>query len=175
MEILKCSENDETYEKVCDFIKSQFETTYGAKITNFSKNYIYIKEKENIVSTIGFRIGEEDSIFSQIYFDNPIEENISSLISKKIHNEEIVEFVNLVSIQNFYSLHIMKYALDYFKDKYIIFTATEKLINISTRYGLKLIQIKHAVKISEDWGTYYSTNPKICLIVPRPQITFKLF
>ncbi len=169
MKIFKCNEADRDYKSVCEFVQNEFLKKYNAKITSFAKNFFYIKEREQIIATVGVRLGSNEVLFSQIYFEHPIENVISNLTKKMILKKDIIEFSNLTSVKNYYSVYVMKKALENFQEKYILFTGTEQLINVFTKKGYSIIKIKKSEKFNEDWGTYYSFNPYVCLLNPKKQ------
>ncbi|KGJ93986.1 thermostable hemolysin [Colwellia psychrerythraea] len=151
------------------FIKQGFAKTYDAKIS-ISTPYLLALSNGSFKAALGIRTGRDD-LFLEQYLSGPIEQQ-AIFIDNKIERQEIVEFSHLFSNAKRFTIPLfMVTAVSLFcrNHKYLVFSGTEKVIKLLDNAGVPTTFIGNAdhTKIStstDDWGNYYSTNPKIMAV-----------
>jgi len=151
------------------FIKQGFAKTYDAKIS-ISTPYLLALSNGNFKAALGIRCGRED-LFVEQYLSGRIEQQ-AVFMNNKVKRENIVEFSHLFSNAKRFTIPLfMVTAVSLFclNHKYLVFSGTEKVIKLLNNAGVPSTFIGNAdhTKIqpsTDNWGSYYSTNPKIMAV-----------
>lgn len=152
--------------EVQEFIKSGFLKAYNASI-EVTTPWVLAINNGQYKAALGIRPAV-DTLFLEQYTSRPIEQMLS------IHNEiasrtEIAEISNLYSNANkftiplFLTTAVSLYCNQY---KYMVFSATEHVLALISKTGISHTVLGKAdesrlINSADNWGTYYSTNPKV--------------
>jgi len=151
------------------FIKQGFYKTYNAKVS-ITTPYLLALSNGNYKAALGIRSGY-NHLFLEQYLATPIEQQ-AVFIDNKIERNDIVELSHLFSNAKRFTIPLFMVtavSLSCLNYKYLVFSGTEKVINLIANAGVKSSFIGNAdhekIQLStDDWGSYYSTNPKIIAI-----------
>lgn len=168
-DIQLASVNSQHRNEIEVFIKQGFAKTYDAKIS-ITTPYLLALSNGNFKAALGIRSGREE-LFLEQYLSGTVEQQ-GIFIDNKIKREEIVEFSHLFSNAKRFTIPLfMVTAVSLFcrNYKYLVFSGTEKVINLLDHAGVPSTFIGNAEhsKIptsTDDWGSYYCTNPKIMAV-----------
>jgi len=151
------------------FIRKGFYNTYQAKVS-ISTPHLLALSNGNYKAALGIRNGHDD-LFIEQYLSTPIEQQ-SIFGLNKVKREDIVELSHLFSnakrftIPLFMVTAVSLFCLNY---KYLVFSGTQQVIDLITHSGVPTTFISNAEQhkiqnSTDDWGSYYSTNPKIIAV-----------
>ena len=165
-EIQLASLDSEHRDEIETFIKQGFLTAYNAKVS-ITTPHLLALTNGNYKAALGIRRGH-DNLFLEQYISGSIDQQ-PVFMDNHIKRQEIVEISHLFSNAKRFTIPLfMVTAVSLFchEYKYLVFSGTEKVINIIGKSGVPydVIGIAEQNKIktsADDWGTYYSTNPKI--------------
>jgi len=151
------------------FIKQGFAKAYDAKIS-ISTPYLLALSNGNFKAALGIRCGRED-LFLEQYFTETIEQQ-AFFKDNNVKREDIVEFSHLFSNAKRFTIPLfMVTAVALFcrNHKYLVFSGNEKVVKLLDNAGVSTTFIGHAdpKKIqtsTDDWGSYYSSKPKIMAV-----------
>jgi hypothetical protein len=160
------------------YIKNQYQIIFGATIKTFPSILIALVENHNIKAACGMRT-DLDGYFSQIYCDAPLKKIILNQEQAEV-DAKIFEIVNLVTSSPIASIKLIKAINKFLHDRkvdYVVFAASQSLRFFLQAMGLQLHTIcsadKTRIASSQDWGTYYETNPLVCY-TEVPTFSFSL-
>ena len=151
------------------FIKHGFYKSYQAKVS-VTMPHLLALCNGTYKAALGIRGGEEN-LFIEQYLSSAIE--LQPLFLKhKIDRKDIVEIGHLYSNTQRFTLPlfmITAVSLFYRNYKYMVFSGTEKVIDLIVKSGLKSSHLcdAHLSKIQTDtdeWGSYYDTKPKVIAV-----------
>ncbi len=151
------------------FIKQGFAKTYDAKIS-ISTPYLLALSNGSFKAALGLRSGR-DELFIEQYLSRAIEKE-PFFMNNNVNRETIVEFSHLFSNAKRFTIPLFMVtavALFYLDYKYVVFSGTEKVVQLLDNAGVKTTFISEAdqtkiQKSTDEWGSYYSTNPKIIAV-----------
>lgn len=155
------------------FIKDKFKRQYNADI-NITYPYVAsIQDHTGVLCAAGFRFAKNEKLFLEQYFDKPVEDIIG------VERFKIVEIGNL-AVDDFTKLfkflaEVSEYLIDS-NIETVCITATEKLARILQRRDIQGYILTEAnpsdlQESNENWGEYYSTNPKVYTFNLKENIT----
>jgi len=151
------------------FIKQGFVKAYGAHVSITTPHLLALSDG-NYKAAIGIRSGH-DKLFLEQYLSKAIEQQ-TIFIENKIQRHDIVELSHLFSNAKRFTIPLFMVtavSLFFLNYKYLVFSGTEKVIKLITKSGVNTTYIgdaqQHKIKDStDDWGSYYHTNPKIIVV-----------
>lgn len=163
------AKNDQGRGDVEGFIEQGFLRSYNAKIS-ISMPWILAISNGSFKAALGIRSAKE-TLFIEQYTDKPIEQ-ILEVLAPKVHRSEIAEVGHLYSNSKKFTLPLfLTTAVSLFCNhyQYMVFAATEHVLDLIDRTGITHTMITHAdpSKLSQsanNWGAYYQTNPKVVAI-----------
>lgn len=150
------------------FIKSVFSDAYQADI---SVHYPYLISVSNqdgaILAAAGFRYADKEPLFLEQYTAVPIEQVLSENYVQEIKRREIAEIGSLASTGSGAAVFLFAALASYLDFKqvlYTVVTGTRDLHRHLKMLGLQPQKICEAgqqqlLTTSDDWGSYYRTNP----------------
>lgn len=152
-----------------DFIKQGFKKSYSANIDITMPQILTIKNG-NFKAALGIR-SAQSPLFIEQYLKTPIEQNIP-FSGQQVTRDEIVEIGNLYSNANRFTVPLFlvtAVSLFYKNYQYLAFAGTSKVLTILSKAGIEFSYLCEAKKSalipsSDDWGSYYDTNPKVVVI-----------
>lgn len=152
------------------FIKQVFRQTYAATIEVHYPQLISISNHEGtILAAAGFRYAQEEPLFLEQYTLQPIEQALTNLYRKPIARHEVVEIGSLASAGSGASIFLfaaLASYLDFKQIRYTVVTGTSDLYRHLKSLGLQPhilceAQQNYLQFYKDDWGSYYTTQPKV--------------
>lgn len=152
------------YLRVQRFIKDIYKHSYDADIAvNYPTLMSVRNEEGEILSAVGFRCANDNSLFLEQYTNEPVEKKLSC------SRHEVVEIGNLASAGKGASIFLFAALASYLDNKGVRFaaiTGTGFLHRYFKRIGLNPYKICDAdvsavAHDGQDWGTYYDTRPRV--------------
>lgn len=158
--------------QVIEYVKQTFRRVYAAEPNSFMPHFIRVSDHQrNYKAIIGYRDAEHQQLFLETYFNEPIENVLSSHIGEPVTRASIVEVGNLAEakagdarlaiIAATAFLHTAGY-------RWVVFTGVSRLRNAFRRLGLEPQELVEAddSRLSEEerkaWGSFYSERPVVC-------------
>ncbi|MBA6232140.1 MULTISPECIES: thermostable hemolysin [unclassified Colwellia] len=151
------------------FIKQGFFKSYQAKVS-VTMPHLLALCNGTYKAALGIRSGRDD-LFIEQYLLGPVEQQ-PVFVQNNIHRKDIVEIGHLFSNNQRFTLPlfmITAVSLFYMNYKYMVFSGTEKVVNIMAKSGVHCTHLcdAHENKIqtsTDHWGSYYATNPKVIAV-----------
>lgn len=157
------------------FIKSVFNCRYGASVGYFSETLIGCKDANgNWVAAMGFSPLHHRGAYLEQYLSSPVEQVVSQKCgdsgqSLRVPRWEVVEVGNLAALYPGSARFLVRKMTEYlFKRhfRWVVFTATNELLNAFRRLGYAPVELAEARREKlpmrgENWGTYYETHPRV--------------
>lgn len=167
MEVISIS--DINRQNVELFIKKGFSKAYKANIS-VNAPWILAINNGQFKAALGIRSAVQP-LFIEQYLESPIEKYFSKLVDN-ISREEIAEIGNLYSNAKRFTLPLfLVTAVSLFCNnyRYMVFSGTEHVLKLIKSAGVESTFIANAdqsklTPSSDDWGTYYDTEPKVVSI-----------
>lgn len=153
------------------FVRQVFKQCYDADIRTFYPTLLAFTQHAELMGVAGFRGAAGQTLFSEQYLDQPLEELIGAHWAEPIERREIVEVGNLALASPgqarwvIAAVTLFLHAAGY---RWVLFTAVKPLINAFRRLGLDPITLAPAdpARLADDgqhWGSYYAGNPSVCV------------
>lgn len=151
------------------FIHDGFKKAYSADI-HVSMPWVIALEKSGFKAALGMRSARH-TLFIEQYLSLPIEKALVSFGQEQCR-AKIAEIGHLYSNSSNFTLSLLVVtSLLLHKQRYtsMVFTATEQLADLLTKFGLHPSFIAHAdpAKLLLSglyWGSYYDTRPKVMVL-----------
>ncbi len=151
------------------FIKQGFTKAYDAKIS-ITTPHLLALSNGNYKAALGIRSGH-DNLFLEQYLSGSIEQQ-PVFVAHNIKRQDIVEISHLFSNAKRFTIPLFMVtavSLFYLNYRYLVFSGTEKVIKLIGNAGVSNTLIGNADQnkmetSTDDWGSYYSTNPKIIAV-----------
>ncbi|MCW8995479.1 MAG: thermostable hemolysin, partial [Psychromonas sp.] len=162
---LQCAARKE----VEDFIRQGFKKAYAANI-EITMPVLLAVNNGKWKAALGIRSATE-KLFVEQYLQFPIEQH-APLAGKNIDRQQIAEIGHLYSNARKFTIPlflVMAVALFCRDFKYVVFSGTERVLNIITQTGIDTTYLTTAdpallENSGDDWGSYYETNPQVVLV-----------
>jgi hypothetical protein len=160
---------DKQRSEIEQFIKQGFFKSYQAKIS-VTMPHLFALCNGTYKAALGIRSGKHD-LFIEQYLSGTIEQQ--NLFAKNsIDRKDIVEIGHLFSNTPRFTLPlfmITAVSLFYLNYKYLVFSGTEKVVNLIAKSGVNCSHLcdAHVSKIemsTDEWGRYYDTKPKVIAV-----------
>jgi len=151
------------------FIKQGFIKSYQAKVS-VTMPHLLALCNGTYKAALGIRSGQDD-LFIEQYLSGAIEQQ-ALFIKNNIDRKDIVEIGHLFSNNQGFTLPlfmITAVSLFYLNYKYMVFSGTEKVVNLMVKSGVHCTHLSDAYQneiqtSTDDWGSYYATNPKVIAV-----------
>lgn len=157
------------------FIASGFAKAYQADVHSFMPNLLGVSRSGEWQAVLGLRSAASASahtdLFIEHYLPAPVEQLLATY-GMQAERTELIEIGHLYAInrQSLLQLFVLTaYALDQLNYRYLLCAATTQVRAILSRHGIELTELGEAKaealgKDAESWGSYYDTNPKVCVM-----------
>ncbi|MBA6328520.1 thermostable hemolysin [Colwellia sp. MB02u-6] len=171
------------------FIKQGFFKSYQAKVS-VTMPHLLALCNGTYKAALGIRSGQ-DNLFIEQYLFGAIEQQ-PVFVKNNINRKDIVEIGHLFSNNQGFTLPlfmITAVSLFYLNYKYMVFSGTEKVVDLMAKSGVHCTHLGDAYQnkiqtSTDNWGSYYATNPKVIAVslsnvialigrLPRYQAMFK--
>jgi len=155
------------------FVQQNYQKSFHINIEEIFPHFLTINKNYSncYKAVVGINDAENESLFSEYYLDNSVEQELLTLTGKKISRDYIVEVGNLATLggkefrQLIVALTAYLYTAGY---QYVIFTTFPVVSNSFRKMGLKLYQLAHAnleqlpQAHQKQWShDYYKLQPKV--------------
>jgi len=155
-------------------IRDVYFSRYGAWIREFPERLAAVYDGGGApVCAAGMREAN-GGFFSECYLDGPAERIIGQLAGEYAGRDTILEVTTLAATRAGAGFQLLDAVM---QDavargmRWGLFTATSSLRNAFRRIGISLFEIVPAARSRvgnpESWGTYYETDPMVCVIEGR--------
>lgn len=154
------------------FIRSIYFNRYGASPRTFSEQLAgHMSDEGKWICAVGVNDLQNRQAYLEAYLAEPIEKVVSEKSGTQVLRSEIVEVGNLAAhtagdarrmiLWTTRELYKMGY-------RWVVFTATQSLINSFHRLGLQPIEIAQADPLCLEnadsiWGSYYEQRPVVMM------------
>lgn len=153
------------------FIASGFAKAYQADVHKFMPNLLGVSRAGEWQAVLGLRCAAHTELFIEHYLPAPVEQLLATY-GMQVERSQLIEIGHLYAInrQSLLQLFVlMAYALDQLNYRYLLCAATTQVRGILSRHGIELTELGEAKaealgKEAVSWGSYYDTNPKVCLM-----------
>jgi hypothetical protein len=151
------------------FIRQGFLKSYQAKVS-VNMPHLLALCNGSYKAALGIRSGQ-DTLFIEQYLTSAIEQQ-SVFVKNNIDRKNIVEIGHLFSNNQRFTIPlfmITAVSLFYMNYKYMVFSGTEKVVNIIAKSGVHCTDLCNAQQnkiqaSTDEWGSYYATKPKVIAV-----------
>ncbi len=151
-------------------IQKVYRDTYGAKITEFAPLLVSVEKLNGEIVCAGGIRTAKDGFFSDTYLDGDLSEVIRFVDGTNTLASEVMEVVSVASTTPFPVLPMLDAMVAWGRTQGMtcgVFTATAPLRKLLKRTGMPFKELCKAdlkrVNDPENWGTYYETDPAVCI------------
>jgi hypothetical protein len=157
------------------FIATGFAKAYQANVHSFMPNLLGVSRAGEWQAVLGLRSAATSSakakLFIEHYLPAPVEQLLATY-GMHAERSQLIEIGHLYASnrQSLLQLFVlMAYALDQLNYRYLLCAATTQVRGILSRHGIELTELGEAKaealgKEAASWGSYYDTNPKVCVM-----------
>lgn len=153
------------------FIASGFAKAYQADVHSFMPNLLGVSRAGDWQAVLGLRCAAHTELFIEHYLPAPVEQLLATY-GMQAERSQLIEIGHLYASnrQSLLQLFVlMAYALDQLNYRYLLCAATTQVRGILSRHGIELTELAEAKAEAlghqaASWGTYYDTNPKVCVM-----------
>ncbi len=151
-------------------IRKVYQDTYGAGITTFAPLLVSVEKLDGEVVCAGGIRTAQDGFFSTTYLDGNLSDAIRIMDGTDTCAAKIMEVVSVASTTPFPVLPMLDAMIAWGHEQGMtcgVFTATEPLRRLLKRTGMPFKELCKAdashVDDPASWGTYYQTDPAVCI------------
>ncbi len=171
--VVLCSPNSADRPELEAFIQEGFQRKHGAAVRSFMPVLLGLRDPHGrIIGAAGYRPAAREHLYLEQYLSEPIESTIA-----RRHPGTATARADVAEIGNFACRDcatamvmvgvLAEFLLDQ-RHRWVVFTATRTVRGIMRHLGLGLSELGRADKsrvvvTSDDWGAYYSTDPRVML------------
>ncbi len=151
------------------YIGQQFESTYGASISEFLPMLSSMECQGRISAVAGIRAAQGNDLFIEQYLDESIETILSRRTNSSVNRSSIVEIGNLSATHRGATLLFFVVQIAMLHEagvKWDVFAATKQVETIINKLNFVSLDLGPAdpARLGDDagnWGSYYETQPNI--------------
>jgi hypothetical protein len=172
-EIALCSTNAADRAALEAFIQDGFQRKHGAAVRSFMPVLIGLRDTSGtIVGAAGYRPAAGQPLYLEQYLGEPIEDTIRRKMPlSRVTRSDVAEIGNFACRDCNTAMSMVKVLAEFLLDQnnpWTVFTATRTVRGIMRHLGIRLAELGHADKsrvvvTSDDWGSYYATDPRVML------------
>jgi hypothetical protein len=161
-------------EELEEFVRTIFKRVHEADVSHFMPKLMSIRNVEgNLLAVCGLRHADQEKLFLETYFDEPIEVLLSKQNGIDISRHEVLEIGNLAvddSINVRSLLANISLYLHSTHSQWAVFTGISVLRNslVKLNMPLQLLGEANINRIPEheraSWGNYYNERPQVVAI-----------
>jgi len=151
------------------FIRRVYAERYGADVSGFAPMLVSLRDGDGIVAAAGYRSADQDRLFLEGYFDQPIESLLEAHAGQSMVRTDIVEVGHLASTRagegrrlvQMITAHLAEQGFDW-----VVCTLTAELRHLFVRIGITPLALGAAdpAALGRDmgrWGSYYDHHPVV--------------
>jgi hypothetical protein len=170
------------------YVRDAFATKHGAAVRTFMPTLLSFRDRSAVLRGVaGVRGAHEERLYLEHYLDMPVEQALQAALAAapmrfvatthlehgpaaaSIPRCEIVEVGNLAGASCRAAVRMVAQLPAYLTEqryRWIVFTATSALRGILASLGAPLLELASAERwrvagASDDWGSYYETDPRV--------------
>ncbi|OGO79690.1 MAG: hypothetical protein A2203_00150 [Chromatiales bacterium RIFOXYA1_FULL_46_5] len=157
------------------FIASGFAKAYQADVHSFMPNLLGVSRAGEWQAVLGLRCAATGAAHTHLFIEHYLPVPVEQLLATYGMNAERSQLIEIGHLyasnrQSLLQLFVlMAYALDQLNYRYLLCAATTQVRGILSRHGIELTELGEAKaealgKDAASWGSYYDTNPKVCVM-----------
>lgn len=167
-----CSRNAVGREALEAFVQGAFRRQHGATVRSFLPVLIGLRNPPGaLIGVAGYRPAARETLYLERYLAEPVEACISRRIGANVTRAEVAEIGNFACSDCRTALAMVGVLAQFLRDqdqRWVVFTATRTVRGIMRHLGVTLRDLGRAdaarARVTGDeWGRYYSTNPRVML------------
>jgi hypothetical protein len=172
-EVLICSPNTAERPELEAFIQDGFQRKHGAAVRSFMPVLLGLRDAQGrIIGAAGYRPAGRERLYLEQYLSEPVE----SVVARRNPGTaparaDIAEVGNFACCDCPTAMVMVGVLAEFLLDqrhRWAVFTATRTVRGIMRHLGIGLSELGRAEKTrvavtSDDWGEYYSTDPRVML------------
>ncbi len=171
-EIVLCSRNAGERTALESFIQDGFQRKHGAAVRTYMPVLLGLRDEAGkIVGAAGYRPAAREALYLEQYLGEPIETTVSRKSAQSVGRGEIAEIGNFACRDCTTAMTMVAVLAEFMLDqdhRWSVFTATRTVRGIMRHLGIGLSELGRADKsrvvvTSDEWGSYYSTDPRVML------------
>lgn len=152
------------------FIAAVYAERYGARLASFPPHLLALRDGAGrLQAAVGFRYGDEGSLFVEQYLDQPAEACLRSRLGRPVLRSELVEVGSFASRSPGDAREVIVLITELLHRagvRWVLFAATRQLRNAFDRLRLATVVLAdaRAERLGEDagqWGSYYDAQPQL--------------
>lgn len=152
------------------FVEKTYAKAYGGRIPGHYPTLMSVQDCDGrIYAAVGFRTGDEASLFLEQYLDLPVEQAVEAALGKALSRKMIVEIGNLASNGRGASVLLFNALARYLRGRgceIAVATATRDLRRLFERAGFPTAELARAdagrlPDAGVSWGSYYEREPRV--------------
>ncbi len=149
---------------VCD----RYAETYGASIEPTYRQFLTRAGIDGPLAVVGYARADTAPLFLERYLDEPVERMVGAAYDQPVERHAIVELGNLAACNGWALIRLWGQAANDLGDEmeYAVATLTGPLRRMFARIGLpiKVLAGAEAARSgAADWGSYYRSDPQVCV------------
>ena len=157
--------------KVEKFIKASYKKHFSANLHTFFPLILTVIniEDDSIMGALGIRYADEDTLFSESYLPDTVENSIFAHEQGVINRSKIIELGNFVVESKADIKYVLPAVSQFIKSldvDWVVYTLTRPIKSYFNKFGIEL-NFLHDAKAeaingaATDWGKYYQFNPAV--------------
>ena len=172
-QVALCSKNSAERTALEAFIQDGFQRKHGAAVRTFMPVLIGLRDQAgNIVGASGYRPAAQQRLYLEQYLGEAIEDTVARHFPfAAAARRDIAEIGNFACRDCATAMTMVGVLAEFLLDqnhRWTVFTATRTVRGIMRHLGIGLVELGRADKsrvvvTSDDWGTYYDTDPRVML------------
>jgi len=162
------------------YVRAAFASKHGAAVRTFMPTLLSFRDHGGVLRGVaGLRGAHEAPLYLEQYLDLPIESALTAALARRprastldvgvVVRGDIVEVGNLAGGTCRAAVRMVSQLPCYLLEqryRWIVFTATSALRGILASLGAPLVELAAAERrrvagVSDDWGSYYETDPRV--------------
>lgn len=149
-------------------IRDKFAETFGAAIEPAYNEYLARSVEAGPLAVLGYARAGAQPLFLERYLDRPVEELVGTAFDLTVARCNIVELGNLAACNGWAMINLWGRAANDLGGEleYAVATLTAPLRAMFRRVGISLEVLAPADRAragGEEWGSYYDTDPLVCV------------
>jgi hypothetical protein len=167
-----CSPNTSGRGTLEAFIQASFQRKHGAAVRSFMPVLIGLRDRRGVViGAAGYRPAAREALYLEQYLGEPVETSVARRVRAPVARAQIAEIGNFACRDCATAMTMVSVLAEFLLDqrhRWTVFTATRTVRDIMQHLGIGLSELGRAaqsrvVASSDEWGSYYSTDPRVML------------
>jgi hypothetical protein len=173
IDIILCSANSAARQTLETFIQDGFQRKHGAAVRSFMPVLIGLRDASgHIIGAAGYRPATRETLYLEQYLGEPIETVIGRRHpGMNADRAQVAEIGNFACRDCNAAMTMVSVLIEFLLDqrhRWAVFTATRTVRGIMRHLGIGLSELGRADKsrvvvTADDWGRYYTTDPRVML------------